>query len=79
MSSPYATAEYKRNRLAVLEAANDQCHYCNAEATTADHITPVSFGGTNEASNLLASCVSCNSSRKNKILKRMPYWNKRFQ
>ena len=78
MSSPYASAEYKRNRKIVLESAHYQCHYCNQDATTADHIIPVSFGGGNELSNLLPACVSCNSSRKNTVVMRMRYWNKRY-
>ncbi len=57
MSSPYATAEYKRNRKIVLEAANWTCHYCGNPANEADHILPVSLGGSNEVSNLLPSVV----------------------
>lgn len=76
--NPYASAEYKRNRKIVLEAAHYQCHYCANDANTADHIIPVSMGGTHEISNLLPACTSCNSTRKNKVLHRMRYWNKRF-
>jgi 5-methylcytosine-specific restriction endonuclease McrA len=78
MSSPYATAEYKRNRKAVLEGSNYICHYCGGEANEADHIIPVNHGGTNELSNLLPSCKKCNSSRQDKVLVRMRYWNKRY-
>jgi 5-methylcytosine-specific restriction endonuclease McrA len=78
MSSPYATAEYKRNRRKVLEDSNYTCHYCQGIANTADHIIPVSFGGTNEISNLLAACHKCNSARQNKPMVRLKYWNKRY-
>jgi 5-methylcytosine-specific restriction endonuclease McrA len=33
-----------------------------------DHVTPISKGGTHEASNLVASCWTCNSSKKNQTL-----------
>ena len=78
MGSPYATAEYKRNRKIVLEASQYTCHYCNAPANEADHIIPVSFGGTNEVSNLLPACKKCNSGRQNKTLVRLRYFNKRY-
>ncbi|MFN7583910.1 MAG: HNH endonuclease [bacterium] len=78
MSSPYATAEYKRNRKIVLEAANWTCHYCGNPANEADHILPVSLGGSNEVSNLLPCCKQCNSGRGNQTMKRLNYWNKRY-
>lgn len=78
MGSPYATAEYKRNRKIVLEASQWTCHYCNGVANTADHIIPVSKNGTNEVSNLLPACTRCNSSRQDKVLVRLRYWNKRY-
>lgn len=78
MGSPYATAEYKRNRKAVLEASQWTCHYCNAPANTADHIIPTSKGGGNEVSNLLPACTKCNSTRQDKTLIRLRYWNNRY-
>jgi 5-methylcytosine-specific restriction endonuclease McrA len=78
MTSPYATAEYKRNRKIILEQSQYLCHYCNGPANTADHILPVSRGGGNELANLLSACVSCNSTRKNKTMVRLQYWNKRY-
>lgn len=78
MGSPYATAEYKRNRKAVLEGSAYTCHYCKGPANTADHIVPVSQGGTNEITNLLPACLSCNSTRKDKTLVRLKYWNRRY-
>lgn len=79
MSSPYSTAEYKRNRKQVLEAYNYICHYCNGPANTADHIIPVSKGGTNEISNLLPACHICNSTRQNRERVRLPYWNPKYR
>lgn len=76
--NPYASAEYKKNRLEILEAANYTCHYCNGPANTADHIVPVSKGGGHQKDNLLPCCTKCNSSRQAKTLKRMPYWNRKY-
>ncbi|NBV43188.1 HNH endonuclease [bacterium] len=69
---------YKKNRAIVLEASGYTCHYCRGPANTADHIIPVSFGGGNEIDNLLPSCLSCNSSRKNKSMVRLKYWNRKY-
>ena len=79
MGSPYATAEYKTNRKIILEVNNYICHYCNGPANTADHITPVSKGGTNELSNLLPACHICNSTRQNRDRVRMPYCNPKYR
>ena len=79
MPSPYSTAEYKRNRKAVLEAANYVCHYCGLPANTADHIIPVAKGGSNEASNLLPACIQCNSTRQDRDMVRLRYWNRKYQ
>jgi 5-methylcytosine-specific restriction endonuclease McrA len=47
----------------------DLCVYCNLnKATTIDHVIPLSRGGTTELSNLLPACVSCNSSKRDKLL-----------
>jgi 5-methylcytosine-specific restriction endonuclease McrA len=77
--NPYSSAEYKRNRKIVLEQSQYTCHYCNGVATTADHIVPISSGIEDHSlSNLLPCCITCNSTRKNKTLVRLPYWNKRY-
>ncbi|MGW9025150.1 HNH endonuclease [Streptomyces sp. NPDC055722] len=38
----------------------------NANPLTADHVRPLSRGGTNEVVNLRTLCRSCNSSRGNR-------------
>lgn len=78
MPSPYSTAEYKRNRKAVLEANNFVCTYCGGMANTADHVIPVSKGGTNEITNLVPACHDCNSTRQNRDLVRLKYWNRKY-
>lgn len=74
----YSSTEYKRNRKIVLEAAQWTCHYCKGPANEADHIIPVSFGGGHEVSNLLPACKLCNGTRRNEMLKRLPYWNRKY-
>ena len=37
--------------------------HCTGVATTADHVLPVVFDGTNELHNLRASCTACNLYR----------------
>jgi 5-methylcytosine-specific restriction endonuclease McrA len=78
MSSPYNSAEYKRNRKLILEQSQHICHYCQGYANTADHIVPVSQGGTHELSNLLAACHQCNSTRQDRTMVRLKYWNRRY-
>jgi 5-methylcytosine-specific restriction endonuclease McrA len=77
-ANPYSSAEYKKNRKIILENSQYTCHYCNAPANTADHIIPVSKGGGHELSNLLPACTKCNSSRQDRTLIRLGYWNKRY-
>ena len=77
--SPYANAEYRRNRKIVLEQSNFTCHYCNGPANTADHIIPINSGVVDHSlSNLLPCCTSCNSTRQDRTIVRLKYWNKRY-
>jgi 5-methylcytosine-specific restriction protein A len=47
----------------VIRRDDGRCHYCGAEATTADHVIPKYRGGTDEPSNLVAACRPCNSAK----------------
>jgi 5-methylcytosine-specific restriction endonuclease McrA len=44
------------------------CVYCASPATTLDHLEPRSQGGLDEASNLVAACLRCNSARRHRSL-----------
>lgn len=45
------------------------CAYCrHSKATTADHVIPLNRGGSNYIGNILPACVSCNSSKQDKLL-----------
>ena len=62
----YNSKQYKANRLRVLKRDDCTCYYCGSPANTADHIVPVSKGGTHEESNLVACCLACNSAKKDR-------------
>jgi len=57
-----------RKKLALLGEAQDSCVYCGREGVTIDHIVPRSKNGKDIPSNLVNSCKSCNSSKKDKDL-----------
>lgn len=47
----------------VRDVLKGPCAYCGDEATSVDHIIPVSRGGTNARENLAPACKSCNSKK----------------
>lgn len=57
-------AEWKQ----ILEACSSKCYWCQREykRLTQDHVVPISRGGRHEASNVVPSCKSCNSSKRDK-------------
>ena len=58
-------------REAVLERARGRCEVhgprCLGRATEVDHIWPRAKGGTNDSSNLQASCRPCNQWKKSRV------------
>ena len=64
---PRSKRKYKLVRLQVLARDEYTCQYCySPDATTVDHIVPVSRAEPHMAydpSNMLACCVRCNSSK----------------
>jgi 5-methylcytosine-specific restriction endonuclease McrA len=52
----------------VFELKGMLCDYCGAIATEIDHVQPLSRGGTHDLNNLVPSCKSCNSSKKDKTV-----------
>jgi 5-methylcytosine-specific restriction endonuclease McrA len=63
----YNSAYYQRVRKLVLERDYFTCHYCGQEANTVDHLIPISKGGTDEATNMVAACIKCNSGKRDRI------------
>lgn len=55
----------KRTRFEVLRRDNYTCRYCRStdNPLTIDHVTPVSLGGTDDPSNLVAACRDCNAGK----------------
>lgn len=62
-ASGYCTQEQFNAR---WEYYGGLCYLCGSEATTVDHIKPLSKGGSNWPCNLRPACRSCNSSKNNK-------------
>ena len=57
---------WPRIRLEVLQRDGYVCRYCCGHGDQCDHVIPRSRGGRNIHENLVASCKSCNSKKKNK-------------
>ena len=62
----YVSATYRRNRAIALKR-EPACHWkflgCTLKSTQADHLVPVSRGGSNSLDNLVGSCQHCNEAR----------------
>lgn len=55
----------------VLNAQDNKCFFCECDLTeykAIEHLTPVSKGGDNNFYNLVYSCKSCNSKKRQKTL-----------
>lgn len=53
----------------LFEEFGKMCYYCRiSKATSLDHVTPISKGGTNNINNLVPACISCNSKKGAKLL-----------
>jgi len=62
-------------RLAIYARDGFRCVWCNVGGNetarlTLDHLRPYSRGGSNEPDNLVTSCLSCNSRRKDQPMAR---------
>jgi 5-methylcytosine-specific restriction endonuclease McrA len=62
----YNNKTYKANRLRVLKRDDYTCYYCGSPANTADHLVPLSKGGTHDEYNLVACCHACNSGKRDR-------------
>ena len=55
-----STRSWRQIRRQVLQRDAYTCHYCSGVANTVDHRVPVTYGGTDDPSNLVAACSRCN-------------------
>lgn len=58
----------KKERDALLASYLGFCAYCDAKATTFDHVVPLSRGGSNDIENLVPACLGCNSAKRDRSL-----------
>lgn len=62
----HSTADIKRQ----YEAQKGRCYYCQAKVGDnyhVDHVIPLSRGGSNGPENIVVACVSCNTSKRDKL------------
>lgn len=58
------TRAWSKIRARILIRDGYCCQYCGSEnATTVDHVIPISKGGTDDPDNLVAACTRCNYSK----------------
>lgn len=63
----YRVKTMKVNHQRLFRRDNFECGYCGSlKNLTIDHILPKSRGGTNEWTNLMTCCQSCNVKKDNK-------------
>ena len=53
---------------AIFARDHYQCQYCGAPAENVDHVIPRSRGGPHRWDNVVASCRSCNSRKRDRLL-----------
>lgn len=58
--------EWRVLRAQVLKRDQYRCQYCGGKATEVDHVLPISKGGGNEPTNLVAACYGCNRGKSAK-------------
>lgn len=68
----------RAQRAEILAKSSSRCAKCGEPLTTStmtvEHIIPLSKGGTNDISNLVALCYDCNQSKSNYILHPADYY-----
>lgn len=80
--SAQKTAIDKDFLLCILDAQQNKCFYCEVELTdykAIEHLTPLSKGGGNQRFNLVYSCRSCNSKKKDKTMEEYAILTENFK
>lgn len=52
----------------LLQRHEYKCFYCPEKATTRDHIIPLAKGGTDDISNIIPACKSCNCKKHTRTI-----------
>lgn len=64
----------------ILVRHGNRCAYCGKSAAELgrrlemDHVVPIAKGGTNDASNVVPACRSCNARKGAKVVERAARW-----
>lgn len=74
--------QWEITRKRILDRDQWICQYCSkplegADATV-DHIVPKIEGGSDDDSNLVASCRRCNGQKSGRMIVRSPWFNPRW-
>lgn len=71
-SASYGWRIERREKFKILHRDNFTCRYCGArpgsENLEVDHVIPHSRHGSNNACNLVAACITCNSRKSDAII-----------
>ncbi len=59
------------SRRALFARDGGRCVYCQAQATSIDHVIPRSRGGSHTWENVVSACHKCNHSKADRTLKEM--------
>ena len=65
----------------ILEIQNNKCFYCESDLSNykaIEHLTPITRDGDNSFYNLVYSCKSCNSKKRQQTLEEFAISQKRF-
>src|SRR5690606_18969213 len=52
----------------LVAAAGGACVYCGGDYESLDHVYPITLGGPHCVENLAPACISCNSSKRDRVL-----------
>lgn len=58
-------------RAALMRRDNYRCVYCGRKAETIDHVQPRSRGGKHTWENCVASCMTCNHNKADRLLEEL--------
>lgn len=64
----YGAKHEPYSRSALFSRWGGRCCYCDAEATSVDHVEPLGYGGHDVVTNVVPACQPCNSSKGRRSL-----------